>query len=171
MLGCFAILFVFIAFFDSGGYGLFLQKRIGQQGRPFSIFKIRTMHAKTQRISSYGKFLRNNKLDELPQLINIFLGQMSFVGPRPDIPGYYDCLQGDAKKLLELKPGLFSLAALKYYNEEAILAQEQNPSEYNEKFIFPDKVAMNMDYYHRRSFCYDMHILFLCAKRTIQIHL
>ena len=98
-------------------------------------------------------------MDELPQLFNILLGQMSFVGPRPDVPGYYDKLQGEARKLLELKPGLCSRAALKYFNEEALLAKKQDPLKYNDEVIFPDKVRMNLEYYYNRSFLEDLRIL------------
>lgn len=117
------------------------------------------MHSVSGRISEYGKFMRRYKLDELPQFLNIFLGDMSFVGPRPDIPGYYDTLQGEDRKILELKPGLCSWAALKYYNEDEILRLQQNPLEYNDKVIFPDKVRMNLKYYYTRSFSEDLRIM------------
>ncbi len=110
-------------------------------------------------ISSYGNFLRSSKLDELPQLLNIFLGTMSFVGPRPDVPGYYDTLEGEAQKILELKPGLCSRAALKYYNEETLLAKQKEPLKYNDEVIFPDKVRMNLEYYYNRSFFGDLKII------------
>jgi len=109
---------------------IFTQTRIGQYGKPFSIYKIKTMQNGV--VTPLGKFLRKTKLDELPQLINILKGEMAFVGPRPDIPGYYDTLEGENRKILELKPGLTSLAALKYKNEERILAQQKKPKEYND---------------------------------------
>lgn len=170
-IGWLIVILTVIAFFDTGGKGLFFQERIGQYAKPFSIFKIRTIHVKTLKISSYGMFLRAHKLDELPQLINVLIGQMSFVGPRPDVMGYYDCLQGDARKILELKPGLCSLAALKYYNEEALLTQQENPREYNDNVVFPDKLAMNLEYYHTRSLRYDMYIIGLCAKKIVKVFL
>lgn len=163
LLGGLIILLIFIAFFDCGGNGLFIQKRIGQRGKSFKIFKIRTIHLQTQYVSTFGKFVRSNKLDELPQLVNILFGQMSFVGPRPDIEGYYDRLQGEARKLLELKPGLCSEAALKYYNEEKILAQQRNPLNYNDRIIFPDKVKMNLEYYYRQSLSEDFLVIRTCA--------
>lgn len=165
MSGWIILVFTLIAFFDCGGRSLFFQKRVGQYGKPFSIFKIRTIHITNGRISSYGKFLRKCKLDELPQLVNILFGQMSFVGPRPDIAGYYDCLRGENRKLLVLKPGLCSRAALKYYNEETLLTQRQNASSYNDEVIFPDKVLMNLEYYQKRSTREDLRIIKACGIR------
>lgn len=153
------LILLLIAHFDTGK-ALFSQERIGQHGKPFRIFKIRTMHVHKQTVSPYGKFLRKTKLDELPQLLNVLLGQMSFVGPRPDIPGYYDTLQGEHRKILELKPGLTSEASLKYYNEESILEKKANPQEYNDTVIFPDKVKMNLEYYYKQSFGEDMRVIY-----------
>ena len=159
LFGWFILILIIVAFFDTGN-GLFLQIRIGQYGRPFTIFKIRSLHTRTHNISRYGKFLRFTKLDELPQLLNIFLGDMSFVGPRPDVPGYYDTLEGEYRKILELKPGLCSYAALKYYNEEALLKKQTDPLKYNDEVIFPDKVRMNLEYYYTKSFGGDLRIIF-----------
>ena len=125
------------------------------------------MHIRTGAISRYGHYLRNSKLDELPQLFNILMGHMSFVGPRPDVPGYYDQLQGEGRKLLELKPGLCSRAALKYFNEEAILKQQIDPQKYNDEVIFPDKVRMNLEYYYKRSFAEDLRVLWCFFRREI----
>lgn len=126
------------------------------------------MHINTGRISSYGKFLRRSKLDELPQLLNILLGQMSFVGPRPDVLGYYDQLQGEARKILELKPGLCSWTALKYIDEDALLQRQKNPLKYNDEVIFPDKIKMNLAYYYNRSFLEDLKILWATALHVIR---
>tara|TARA_R100000353_G_scaffold175198_2_gene144921 strand:+ start:20659 stop:21195 length:537 start_codon:yes stop_codon:yes gene_type:complete len=157
------VLLLLIATFDTGN-GLFLQKRIGQYGLPFTIFKIRTLNLYNNRISTLGQLLRRYKLDELPQLLNILLGEMSFVGPRPDLPGYYDALQGEARNILELKPGLFSIAALKYIDEASLLRNQKHPLKYNDEIIFPDKVKMNLEYYYNRSFIGDIKILFKCVK-------
>ncbi len=162
LLGWFILIITFIASIDTNCKGIFKQTRIGQYGKPFKIYKIRTMHPRSGYISSYGRFLRNYKLDELPQLINILIGQMSFVGPRPDIAGYYDHLQGENRKLLELKPGLCSMAALKYYNEEALLVQQENPIKYNDEVIFPDKISLNLEYYDNRSIKEDLRIFTVC---------
>ncbi len=158
--GWLILLFILIGYFDTGN-GTYLQKRIGQYGKPFNIFKIRTINDKTGHFSKFGMFLRKSKIDELPQLLNILFGQMSFVGPRPDIPGYYDKLEGEDRKILELKPGLISKAALKYYNEEALLKEQTDPLKYNDEVIFPDKVRMNLDYYYNKSFAEDLRIMWL----------
>ena len=138
------LILVIFAYFDTGK-GIFLQKRIGRYGKPFNIYKISSIKNSSGGISDYGKFIRKSKLDELPQLLNVLFGQMSFVGPRPDIPGYYDRLEGEDRKILELKPGLTSEASLKYYNEESILKNKVEPLEYNDVVIFPDKEKMKME--------------------------
>lgn len=167
----FALLFFFwvvligwlFAAIDTRTNGIFIQKRIGQFGIPFKIYKLRSMQVSSSsgdaRISKIGKFLRGYKLDELPQLFNILIGEMSVVGPRPDLPGYYDLLQGENRKILELKPGLTSEAALKYSNETQLLEKQVFPFLYNKKFIFPDKVQLNLDYYYHRSFWGDIKII------------
>lgn len=160
ILGWFIVLFLIIVSIDTNSNGFFLQTRIGQYGKPFTIYKFKTIHPKTQRISKFGAFLRKYKIDELPQLFNILIGDMSFVGPRPDIPGYYDKLQGEYRKILELKPGLTSKAAIKYSNEEEILAKQTNPLQYNDEVIFPDKVKLNLEYYYKQSFLVDLQIIF-----------
>lgn len=158
----FLFVFLIMVSFSTKSTGLFTQSRIGQFGKPFTIYKLQTMiDGKVTRI---GKFLRKTKIDELPQLINILKGEMSFVGPRPDIPGYYDKLQGDDRRVLQLKPGLTSLAAIKYRNEEELLKKQDNPIEYNDQIIFPDKVKMNLEYLEKRSLWYDMKIMFITIK-------
>lgn len=126
------------------------------------------MHKDSNQVSAYGNFIRRFKLDELPQLINILLGQMSFVGPRPDVPGYYDKLEGENRKILQLKPGLCSWTALKYIDEEELLKSKINPLKYNDEVIFPDKVKMNLEYYYNRSFREDLKILWATAFRMIR---
>lgn len=159
LLGWFLLLLWLVAAIDTKSGGLFNQIRIGRFGKSFTIFKFRTMHLKTGTISSVGRLLRQSKFDELPQLVNVLVGEMSFVGPRPDVPGYYDKLEGDARKILELRPGLTSEASLKYFNEEKILASVPNPLQYNDEVIFPDKVKMNLDYYRHRTFFGDIKIM------------
>lgn len=139
--------------------GIFMQTRIGQHGKPFTIYKLKTMQ--NGHVTQIGKWLRKFKIDELPQILNIIKGDMAFVGPRPDVPGYYDLLQGDARRVLKLKPGLTSLAAIKYRNEEVLLAQQENPLLYNDTVLFPDKVRMNLEYLDNRSLALDMKIMLL----------
>ena len=160
LTGLLLVVFWLLASIDTRSNGLFIQERIGQWGKVFKIYKLKTMHPQTGRISRLGLFLRHSKIDELPQLWNVLLGDMSIVGPRPDVAGYYDLLQGENRKILELKPGLTSPASLKYFNEEELLALQENPLRYNDEVIFPDKVRMNLDYYYHRSFLGDLKIIF-----------
>lgn len=152
-----------MAIIDTGTNGIFIQERIGQYGKKFKIYKLRTIqmtsNLETFEISKIGRFLRNYKLDELPQMINVLKGEMSIVGPRPDIVGYYDLLEGENRKILELKPGLTSLASLKYYNEEELLGKQASFLDYNDKIIFSDKVKMNLEYYYNQTFCGDLKII------------
>jgi lipopolysaccharide/colanic/teichoic acid biosynthesis glycosyltransferase len=151
-----------LAAIDTHTNGIFIQKRIGQFGTPFKIFKLRTIQVSSSSdnacISKTGQFLRSYKLDELPQLFNVLKGDMSVVGPRPDLPGYYDLLEGENRKILELKPGLTSPAALKYSNEEKLLEKQELPLLFNNNAIFPDKIQLNLDYYYHRSLWGDMTI-------------
>lgn len=153
------------------GCFLFKQERIGQYGKIFKIYKIRTMKSNgdnnnnfvttsnDDRILPFGKWLRRKKLDEIIELVNVLKGEMSLVGPRPDVAGYTDKLEGDDRKLLELRPGITGPASLKYINEEEILAKVNNPQQYNNEVIFPDKVKINLDYYHNRTFWGDIGII------------
>lgn len=158
-VGGFLFIFWILASMDTQSNGLFIQERIGQWGRFFKIYKLKTMHPSTGKITRLGAFFRKSKIDELPQLWNVLKGEMSFVGPRPDVAGYYDLLQGEYRKILELKPGITSAASIKYQNEEELLAQQVNPLQYNDTVIFPDKVRMNLDYYYHRSFMVDLEIM------------
>jgi lipopolysaccharide/colanic/teichoic acid biosynthesis glycosyltransferase len=159
VVGWLIIIFWILASIDTRSNGVFIQERIGQWGGIFKIFKIKTMHPATAKISRLGMFLRKSKIDEWPQLWNVLIGNMSFVGPRPDIPGYYDLLEGETRKILELKPGITSEASIKYKNEEMVLAGHENPLHYNDRIIFQDKVRMNLDYYYNRSFWGDLMII------------
>ena len=159
-LGWLILLFWILATSDTKSNGFFFQNRIGQFGKIFRICKLKTIHPKTGIISKLGAFFRKSKLDELPQLWNVFLGDMSFVGPRPDVEGYYDVLEGENRKILELKPGITSLASIKYADEELILSQQANPLLYNDSVIFPDKVKMNLYYYYHHSIMGDFKIIF-----------
>lgn len=148
---------------------LFTQKRVGKDGRLFTICKFRTMYADNygtsvtvagdHRIYPLGVFLRKYHLDELPELWNILKGEMSFVGPRPDVPGYADCLTGDDREILRLRPGLTGPASLKYRDEEHLLAAQADPHKYNDEVVFPDKVRINRYYLQHYSFITDIKII------------
>ncbi len=157
----------FITSIVIGSNGIFLQTRIGQHGKSFTMYKYKTLFADGRKISKWGAFLRKTKLDELPQLLNILIGEMSFVGPRPDLPGYYDLLEGEHRNILKLKPGITSEAALKYINEEQLLASKENPKQYNDTIIYPDKIKMNLEYYHTRSFLVDLKILLKTMQKLV----
>lgn len=155
-----------------GGPAIFKQTRIGRHGKPFTMYKFRTMTvnhsgssvsvAGESRITPLGAVLRKYKIDELPELWNVLKADMSFVGPRPDVPGYADALTGDDRKVLLLRPGITGPASLKYRNEEEILAAVDNPQIYNDTIIFPDKVRINRYYLHNYSFVSDIKMI-LCT--------
>lgn len=159
-----------------GGPAFFKQQRVGRRGKLFTMVKFRSMtmgHAGSSvsvageaRITTFGAFLRRYKLDELPELWNVMKGEMSLVGPRPDVPGYADKLQGEDRKVLELRPGITGPASLKYSNEEEILASVKDPQKYNDEIIFPDKVKINLDYYYNHSLMGDVKIIWNTVFRT-----
>ena len=152
-----------------GGPVIFKQKRVGQHGSLFTMYKFRSMtvgHSGSSvsvkgesRITPLGAKLRKYKLDELPELWNVLIGDMSFVGPRPDVPGYADKLQGDDRRILFLKPGITGPASLKYRNEEELLAEQEDPQKYNDEVLFPDKVRINIEYLDHWSFWNDIKII------------
>ena len=167
-----------------GGPVLFKQERVGKDGKLFTIFKFRTMEegqdefsismVGDQRILPLGIKLRKYKLDELPQLWNVLKGKMSFVGPRPDVPGYADLLQGNDREMLKLRPGITGPASLKYRNEEDLIAdyvkqaktQGDTRSErdialwFNDNVLWPDKVRINCYYASHYSFLKDIEMIF-----------
>jgi lipopolysaccharide/colanic/teichoic acid biosynthesis glycosyltransferase len=148
---------------------IFRQQRVGKGGQLFTIYKFRTMSvchsgssvsvAGEARITPLGAALRKYKLDELPELWNVLIGDMSFVGPRPDVPGYADKLQGDDRIILTLRPGITGPATLKYRDEESLLATVDNPVKYNDTVIYPDKVRINKQYAQHISLLTDIHII------------
>ena len=169
--------FIIVAFLIKvkmpGGPVLFVQERVGRHGKLFKVHKFRSMTkrketdavtgvaaAETERITPLGEILRKYKLDELPELWDVMIGKMSFVGPRPDIPGYADQLQGEDREILKLRPGITGPASLKYRNEEDILASVDNPQQYNDEIIYPDKVRLNRYYLHHYSFIKDIQMIF-----------
>lgn len=169
---CFSWLFLVVAILikiKMSGPVLFVQKRVGKDGKIFNCHKFRTMTvnhdgssisvAGENRITPLGAKLRQYKIDELPGLWDVFIGKMSFVGPRPDVPGYADCLEGNNRRILSLHPGITGPASLKYRDEEYILAQQANPQEYNDTVIYPDKVRLNLYYLDHYSFWDDIRII------------
>ena len=172
---------IFLAFFiatiETRSNGFFSQKRVGKDGKIFSVIKIKTMKqsdgskinittANDVRITKSGKFFRNTKIDELPTLWNVLKGDMSFVGPRPDVPGYVNKLTGNDRRILEIRPGITGPATLKYANEEKILLTVEDPIKYNDEVIFPDKVKINLEYLDNWSFWWDIQIIFQTIFRT-----
>tara|TARA_B100001287_G_C22685814_1_gene533508 strand:+ start:1805 stop:2389 length:585 start_codon:yes stop_codon:yes gene_type:complete len=162
---------------SSKGPVFFIQKRIGRYGQHFNMIKFRSMLNKLEdknsvtcigdyRITKFGKFLRKYKLDELPELVNVIIGDMSLVGPRPDVPGYADKLNNEDRLILNLRPGITGPATLKYSNEERILSLQKNPTKYNDEVIYPDKVKINLDYYYNNSIWLDIKIIFATVFRN-----
>lgn len=153
-----------------GGPVIFKQKRVGRNGKLFTMYKFRSMTvghggssvsvAGESRITPLGAKLRKYKLDELPELWNVLIGDMSFVGPRPDVPGYADQLKGEDRNVLKLRPGITGPASLKYRDEEEMLAKQPDPQKYNDEVIFPDKVRINLYYLHHYSFPKDIQMIF-----------
>lgn len=167
---CFLLVSILIKV-DSKGPVFYLQERVGYNGLLFKIIKFRSMNtnqnhnstittANDNRITTIGKIIRKLKIDELPELLNVLIGNMSFVGPRPDVPGYSDLLEGEDRLILKLKPGVTSLASLKYINEEAILAGVEDPIRYNKEVIFADKVKLNLNYYYNHNIWIDIKVIF-----------
>lgn len=159
-----------VATIETRSNGFFLQNRVGKGGRVFSVIKIKTMKkvngeettvttSDDVRITNSGKFFRRNKIDELPQLLNVLIGDMSFVGPRPDVKGYADKLQGEDRIILTIRPGITGPATIKYKNEEEMLSKVENPKEYNDTVIWPDKVKINIEYIKNWSFKKDMEYI------------
>lgn len=152
-----------------GGPVIFKQKRVGLNGKLFTMYKFRSMTvahggssvsvAGEARITPLGAKLRRYKLDELPELWNVLIGDMSFVGPRPDVPGYADQLKGDDRRVLLLRPGITGPASLKYRDEEELLAKVEDPVKYNDEVIYPDKVRINIYYLDHYSFIKDVQMI------------
>lgn len=167
-----------------GGPAFFVQKRVGRGGKLFNCHKFRSMTVKhsgstvsvagDSRITPFGATLRHYKLDELPGLWDVLIGNMSFVGPRPDVPGYADQLQGDDRVVLKLRPGITGPATLKYRLEDEMISayvtqkqaegdtrpMQEIATEYNDTVIYPDKVRLNKYYYEHYSFVKDIQMIF-----------
>lgn len=167
----FILLVYIITSINSQQNGLYKSIRIGKHGHPFTMWKIRTMKSiegldttvttsKDPRITPFGQFLRRTKLDELPQLWNVIKGDMSLVGPRPDVPGFADTLVGEDRILLSVRPGITGLATLAYRDEEQLLAKQKDPEQYNKEVIWPEKVRLNRYYIEHYSLWLDFKIIY-----------
>jgi len=163
-----------IAALETGENGFYIQERIGKGGIPFRLIKIRTMHstqaegttvttAMDRRITRSGRLFRRLKIDELPQLFNVIRGEMSLVGPRPDVAGFADRLEGEDRIILSIPPGITGPASLRFRNEEELLAQVEDPERYNREVIWPEKVRINRNYIQHWSFSEDLR----CLWRTV----
>ncbi|MDU7453375.1 sugar transferase [Clostridium saudiense] len=156
---------------DSPGNIMFLQKRVGKCGKEFDIFKFRTMVTnaerlgkqitvgKDNRITKVGAFLRKYKIDELPQLFNVLKGDMSLVGPRPEVPKYVALYNEEQKKVLSVRPGITDLASLKYSDENDILGKVENPEEYYINVIMKDKLSLNLEYIEKSNLFFDISLV------------
>lgn len=157
----------------SKGPVFFRQVRVGKNGKEFRIFKFRTMVADAEkkgmqitvgadsRITGIGKFLRKTKVDELPQLINVFIGQMSFVGPRPEVPRYVAMYSDYQRNILRIKPGITELASIVYRDENEVLAQSEDPEKTYIEDIMPKKIGLNIEYMKKLGFWYDLKLIFM----------
>lgn len=171
------LIFIIIASIQTTSFGVFKQKRVGKHGKLFTMYKIKSMdvdnnhsmQTNDERITRFGKFLRRTKLDELPQLFNVLLGDMSIVGPRPDIEGYADELLGEDRIILSVRPGITGPATLKFSNEERILAKEKDPVKYNDEIIWPQKVKLNKEYIEQWSLKKDVSCLMETAKEVFRL--
>jgi lipopolysaccharide/colanic/teichoic acid biosynthesis glycosyltransferase len=160
-----------LAAYDTSSNGFFRQTRVGRFGKLFKVVKIRTMRndinyqtnitqTHDPRITRLGSFFRRTKIDELPQLWNVLIGEMSFVGPRPDVPGYADNLEIKQRYLLlSVRPGITGPATLAYRKEESLLAKKTNPERYNDEIIYPDKVRINLEYIKNSRFRDDLYYI------------
>lgn len=163
---------------DSPGYIFFRQNRVGKNGRTFQIVKFRSMMVPAQpdsfdlpitisgdhRVTSVGRILRKYKIDELPQLWNVFLGDMSLVGPRPELPLYVNRYTPEQREVLCVRPGITDPASLRYRNEECLLARSSEPERFYTETVLPDKLSINLRYIAKISFVGDMVLLFATAK-------
>lgn len=172
---CLAPVFVVMAIWiklDSRGPVFYRQTRVGRYGRDFRIFKFRSMRVgsdkgrqitvgeRDPRITHSGYFIRRYKIDELPQLINVFLGDMSIVGPRPEVRKYVDLYSEEQRKVFQVRPGITDLASIKYRNENELLSQVDDPDTYYIDVIMPDKLTINLEYIRHQSFMGDIKIIF-----------
>ncbi|TWU12618.1 UDP-glucose:undecaprenyl-phosphate glucose-1-phosphate transferase [Symmachiella macrocystis] len=164
----------------SAGPALYRQQRMGLNFQSFDILKFRTMvvdahklggqitAGRDPRITSVGHFLRKTKIDELPQLINVFKGEMSFVGPRPEVPRYVEMFRDDYAELLKVRPGITDIASLKYRHESELLGESENPETTYVQEILPDKIVLAKEYIRRSSILFDLKLIFKTVLRMAE---
>jgi len=169
--GWLILICLLIAKRDTGLSGIYRQVRIGKNARPFKMMKLRSMKevegvnttittASDMRITASGRIFRRWKLDELPQLVNVLNGDMSIIGPRPDVPGFADKLEGRNRIILSVRPGISGPASIYYKNEEVLLADQKQPEKYNREVIWPHKVAINVSYVENYSWLKDFYYMY-----------
>jgi lipopolysaccharide/colanic/teichoic acid biosynthesis glycosyltransferase len=174
----FVLLAIWISF-DSKGGVFYLQERIGKDFKPFKLYKFRSMYSgadkkglltvggKDSRITRSGYFIRKYKLDELAQLINVLKGDMSLVGPRPEVKKYVDLYNDEQKKVLNVKPGITDYASIEYYNENEVLEKSLNPEKTYIEEIMPHKLSLNLKYIEEQSLLTDFKIILKTIKKII----
>jgi|TARA_B110000305_G_C19436291_1_gene639168 lipopolysaccharide/colanic/teichoic acid biosynthesis glycosyltransferase len=161
------IILVLLSSISTRSFGIFFQERVGKDAEFFILYKIKTFGALRNGeifLTWFGKFLRKSKFDELPQLFNVLFGNMSMVGPRPDIQGYADKLKEADRIILSVKPGITGPATLKFSNEEELLSEQENPLEFNDKFLWPQKIEINKCYVQEWKMLTD----FRCLLKTLR---
>lgn len=176
----FAILWLLIRM-ESKGPGLFVQERIGLNGKPFGLYKFRSMRTDSEseslitigdndhRITRIGHFIRKYKFDELPQLLNVLKGDMSLVGPRPEVRKYVELYTAEQRKVLNVKPGITDYASIEYVNENELLGNADDPDRVYVEQVMPKKLELNMRYIQDRSLCQYFKIIFLTIKSIVSI--
>ena len=165
--------------FDSRGPLLFRQERVGQGLRTFCIYKFRTMvvdaplkggpltAAEDPRVTRLGRILRKTKIDELPQLINVLRGEMTLVGPRPEVPRYVALFRNDYEEILQIRPGITDLASLKYRDESSVLSRAADPEQEYLTRVLPDKIALAKEYVRRSSLTFDLSLILKTVARIL----
>lgn len=169
-----------LIYIESKGGGFYAQERIGKDGKPFNLYKFRTMHigadtvgplitigGRDPRITRMGYLVRKYKIDELPQLWNVFIGDMSFVGPRPEVEHYVKLYTPEQRRVLRVRPGITDYASIRYVDENEILENAENPEKVYIEQIMPDKIRLNMIYINNRSLYHYFKIIFLTISSII----
>ncbi len=180
ILSPFLIIISIIIIIDTKGGAFYLQQRVGRNNKDFSLFKFRTMQVNAEkkglltiggrdaRITWSGYFLRKYKLDELPQLLNVLFGTMSFIGPRPEVRKYVELYNDEQKKVLTVRPGITDVASIAYFNENEILGKAANPEQTYIDEVMPAKLKLNLEYIAQRSFTKDIGIIFRTLSRMLK---